>query len=216
VPTAYLIMNERTLLGTPLKRQAALASTQGARAACLLGCRLCAEQDLDGTPLVHCPVSRVCFGERQIEVEYSPSEAFATAATDSMFSCPGRAMNQALADKMPVYAYEFGDRTAPTYVGPTTFPLLAAHTYELSYLFPGFHGGGDAKVALNPLQEKLSDEMVDYFAHVAQLPSREDRWPRFNPAQDNVMALALPTATMTTGRFAQTHHCGFWDQAGVY
>lgn len=146
----------------------------------------------------------------------SPSEAFAAAATDSMFACTGRAMGQALADKIPVYAYEFADRTAPSYVGPTTFPLLAAHTYELAYVFPGFRGGGNAEVNLNPLQEKLSDKMVDYFAHVAQLSSGKTDWPRFDPKQDNYMIFALPSASVVTGRFADTHHCGFWDRTGVY
>lgn len=146
----------------------------------------------------------------------SPSEAFAAASTDSMFACTGLAMSRALADKIPVYAYEFGDRTAPSYVGPTTFPLLAAHTYELAYVFPGFRGGGDAQVRLNPLQEKLSDEMVGYFANVAQLPLREAEWSHFNPDQNNFMTFALPKSRMVSNRFADVHYCAFWDRAGVY
>ncbi|MDY0977192.1 carboxylesterase family protein [Massilia sp. CFBP9012] len=146
----------------------------------------------------------------------SPSEAFAASATDSMFACAGRAMSRALADKMPVYAYEFSDRTAPSYVGATTFPLMAAHTYELAYVFPGFRGGGDAQVLLNPLQEKLSDEMVDYFANLASLPGSAGNWPRFDPAKDNVMTFVLPHARVISGQFADTHHCAFWDRSGSY
>lgn len=146
----------------------------------------------------------------------SPSEAFAAAATDSMFACTGRAMGQALAGRIPVYAYEFSDRTAPSYVGPTTFPLLAAHTSELSYVFPGFRGGSDIQVSLNPLQEKLSDDMVGFFSQLAKMPSRETQWPRFDPAQDNVMVFALPNARMVSGRFSRAHRCDFWDKTGVY
>lgn len=146
----------------------------------------------------------------------SPSEAFAATLTDSMFACTGRAMSQMLADKMPVYVYEFGDRTAPSYVEPTTFPLLAAHTYELPYVFPGFRGGGDAHVELNPLQEKLSDQMVNYFANLAKFPTQEEKWPRFNLKQDNVMTFALPGARVVSGRFADAHHCAFWDRSGSY
>ncbi|RYG28328.1 hypothetical protein EON81_28710 [bacterium] len=146
----------------------------------------------------------------------SPSEAFAAASTDSMFACTGLAMSRALADKIPVYAYEFGDRTAPSYVGPTTFPLLAAHTYELPYIFNGFRGGGYAEVALNPLQDKLSDEMVGYFANVSELPSKEAEWPRFDPARENVMAFTLPASRVVSGRVANAHHCEFWDQTGTY
>lgn len=146
----------------------------------------------------------------------NPSEAFAAAVTDSMFSCPARAMNRTLADKIPVYAYEFSDRTAPSYVGPVSFPLLAAHTYELGYLFPGFRGGSDIQVKLNPLQEKLSDEMVNYFADMANISARQHHWPRFNPQSDNYMTFALPKARMISGRFAETHHCLFWDQQAIY
>jgi para-nitrobenzyl esterase len=146
----------------------------------------------------------------------SPSEAFAAAATDSMFACTGRAMSRALTDKMPVYTYEFSDRTAPSYVVPTTFPLLAAHTYELAYLFEGFRGGGYAQLSLNPFQEQLSREMVGYFANVAGFPRRQGDWPRSDPAKDNIMSFALPNARMVTGQFADTHHCAFWDQTGSY
>lgn len=147
----------------------------------------------------------------------SASEAFAAASTDSMFSCTGLAMSRALADKIPVYAYEFSDRTAPSYVSPTSFPLLAAHTYELSYVFPGFRGGSDIRPILNPMQEKLADEIVGYFANVAGLAAtRGNEWPRFDPQQNNFMTFALPAARMVSGRFVEAHHCAFWDQTGVY
>jgi para-nitrobenzyl esterase len=133
-----------------------------------------------------------------------------------MFACTGLAMNRALTDKIPVYAYKFSDGTAPSYVGPTAFPLLAAHTYELSYIFPGFRGGADVTVRLNRLQEKLSDEMVGYFANVAGLSARENEWPRFDPKRDNIMTFALPQARLVSGRFAEFHHCAFWDRTGTY
>lgn len=146
----------------------------------------------------------------------NPSEAFAATVTDSLFSCPARAMNRLLAEKIPVYAYEFSDRTAPSYIGATTFPLLASHTFELAYLFPGFHGGSAVKVSLNPLQERLSDEMVGYFAAIKDMHSREKSWPRYSAKSDNYMTFALPTAHMVTGRFADAHHCHFWDKQAVY
>ena len=145
----------------------------------------------------------------------SPSEAFAAAATDSMFACTGAAMHRTLAGRIPVYAYEFSDATAPSYVGPTSFPLLASHTYELAYIFPGFRGGADVTVRLNPLQEKLSDQMIDLFAHVATLPGRAD-WPRYDAARDNVMTFKLPAAELVAGRFVTFHRCAFWDRANIY
>lgn len=70
-----------------------------------------------------------------------------------MISWRGDSGCRAVSQTTPVYACDFADRTAPSYLKPTTFPLGAAHTYELPYLFQGFHGGtAGFPVALNPLQ----------------------------------------------------------------
>jgi para-nitrobenzyl esterase len=147
----------------------------------------------------------------------SPSEAYAAAATDYLFSCPALMVNRWASQATTVYAYEFADRTAPSYLKPTTFPLGAAHTYELPYLFPGFRGGtAGIPVTLNPLQEKLSDEMVRYWTSASGASQWKD-WPRYAPDQQNVLRLMLPQSqVLRAGRFTKDHHCGFWDQAGIY
>jgi len=155
--------------------------------------------------------------EYPVDAYNSPSEAYAAAATDYLFSCPALMVNRWASQATTVYAYEFADRTAPSYLEPTTFPLGAAHTYELSYLFPGFHGGTTGiPVALNPLQEKLSDEMVRYWTTAGEASQWRD-WPRYVPEQQNILRLMLPQSqVLRAGRFAEDHHCGFWDQAGIY
>ena len=166
------------------------------------------------------------FGDRlagQLEREYptdaynSPSEAFAAAATDYLFACPARMVNRWASASTAVYAYEFADRTAPSYLKPTTFALGAAHTYELPYLFPGFHGGNAGlPVSLNALQESLSDEMVAYWTQLAK-PAQWQGWRRYDVEQENIFRLMLPLSqTLPAGRFAKDHHCEFWDQTGVY
>lgn len=154
--------------------------------------------------------------EYPLERYDSASEAYSAAVTDSLFSCPGRAAQTALAAKIPVYAYEFSEGTAPSYAAPTTFPLLAAHTLELPYLFPGFRGGGDAKVILNPLQEKLSSEMVGYFSAASRLGRTASPWERYRPAEENVMNFALPRGEMVKSRFSKFHRCAFWQTTGIY
>lgn len=155
--------------------------------------------------------------EYRTEVYNSPSEAFAAAVTDYMFACPGRMVNRWASAATPVYAYEFADRTAPSYLKPTTYPLGAAHTYELPYLFPGFHGGSSGlPVRLNPLQESLSDEMVAYWAQPGKA-AQWKAWGRYSADHDNVLRLMLPASHMLPqGRFAKDHRCEFWDQTGVY
>ncbi|WP_455816112.1 carboxylesterase family protein [Pseudomonas cerasi] len=69
----------------------------------------------------------------------TPSEGFAAAVTDSQFACPARAVNQWTEGKTPVFAYEFADRTEPSYLKATTFPLGAAiplnwHTFSLVFM----------------------------------------------------------------------------------
>ncbi|TCM46343.1 carboxylesterase type B [Rhizobium sp. PP-F2F-G48] len=147
----------------------------------------------------------------------SPSEAYAAAVTDYLFACPALALNRWVSAKSPVYAYEFADRTAPSYLKPTTFPLGAAHTSELQYLFPGYHGGAMGQpVTLNPLQEKLSDEMVRYWTTVANA-NQWEHWPKYDPSQQNVLRLKLPSSqVLPPGRFVADHHCNFWDQQGIY
>jgi para-nitrobenzyl esterase len=160
---------------------------------------------------------------RRVREEYRaenynwPSEAYAAVATDYLFACSAQMVNRWASQATPVYAYEFADRTAPSYLKPTTFPLGAAHTYELPYLFPGFHGGAAGlPVALNPLQEKLSDEMVRYWTTAGEASQWSD-WPRYAPERQNVLRLMLPQSqVLRAGRFAEDHHCGFWEQTGIY
>jgi para-nitrobenzyl esterase len=132
------------------------------------------------------------------------------------FACPGRALNRWASDKIPTYAYEFADRTAPSYLEPTTFAMGAAHTFELAYLFPGFHGGAGKPVELNPLQAKLADKMVDYWSTAGLAAERETQWPRYTPEQDDYLSLTLPEPRMTSKIFADVHNCGFWDRTGIY
>ncbi|WP_392551343.1 carboxylesterase family protein [Orbus wheelerorum] len=144
------------------------------------------------------------------------SNAFAAAATDMEFACTARMINRLVADKMPTYAYEFSDRTAPSYLKPTSFALGAAHTYELSYIFPGFHGGNGIKTKLNAFQEKLSNQMVQFWTKTDKLTDGHFNWSAYDKQKDNYMRLILPQAVMQENYFNQVHHCDFWDASGAY
>jgi para-nitrobenzyl esterase len=146
----------------------------------------------------------------------TPSDAFGAAATDMLFACTARAVNSRLSSHTPTYAYEFADRTAPSYLKPTTFALGAAHTSELAYLFPGFHGGDGLKLSLNPLQSKLSDEMVKFWTNSSMRKQQERIWPRYVASKENVMRFVLPYGRMVEHSFSEMHHCNFWDALDVY
>ncbi len=65
----------------------------------------------------------------------------------------------------PVYAYEFNDRSAPAPdpLRDLPFPVGASHSLELRYLFD--IGGAPP---LNPAQQALSDQMIDYWSDIRQ------------------------------------------------
>jgi para-nitrobenzyl esterase len=153
--------------------------------------------------------------EYSLQNYLSPSVAFSAAVTDYLFACTGRKVNQWLADQMPTYAYEFADRTAPSYLAPTSFDLGAAHTYELSYLFPHYHGARGVMTNLNTWQEGLSSKMVKYWTSVDNA-SQWGSWQRYDAKQDNYIRLILPEPEMTAGTFGREHHCEFWDGTGLY
>jgi para-nitrobenzyl esterase len=65
----------------------------------------------------------------------SPDLAYAQVLTDPVFSCPALEADN-LAARTGVYAYEFSDPDPPNDFGLTfTFPLGAAHSTELQYVF---------------------------------------------------------------------------------
>ncbi|WP_326834187.1 carboxylesterase family protein [Amycolatopsis rhabdoformis] len=139
-----------------------------------------------------------------IAAEYPPSafggnasRAYAAAVTDSAFAC----VADTLARSLPsVWRYDFTDATSPALAGvQAPFPLGAAHSFELPYLFD--LDGHPA--AFTAAQQSLADQMVDAwaaFVHGAPPPS----WPA-----GSVVSLAADGVHPDPG-FAVDHHCTFW------
>lgn len=157
----------------------------------------------------------------KVLVEYSlrdyisPGLAYAAAVTDSLYACTGHKVNELLAEKMPTYAYEFADQTAPSYLEATSFSLGAAHTFELQYLFANYHGAKGIIRPLNPLQQKLSAKMIEYWTGISR-GAEGYLWPRYDAKLDNYMTLISPEPIMRSGSFVSEHKCKFWDQSGLY
>ncbi len=148
----------------------------------------------------------------------SPSEALGAAETDGGFSCPMRQMAQTVAGHDPrTYAYEFMDRTAPSYMEPASFPYGAAHTSEIQYLFPQYHGSKGTPRPLNAEQQQLSDQMVSYWTTFARNgspnSSRTPNWPSYKDGVGDNWQLLQLSAPVTAAKreFASRHNCDFWD-----
>jgi para-nitrobenzyl esterase len=153
----------------------------------------------------------------------SPSLAYVAVGTDAGQACRHRLLDQLLSKWVPVYAYEFRDRTAPYYFPPMSFPVRAAHTIDIQYLFPLWHGGPKGIIhQLNSQQQRLSDQLVDFWTTFARTGNpngtRNRPWPRYEAKLDNYFIENIPNSTVIAGvsAFAADHHCRFWESTYVF
>ena len=136
--------------------------------------------------------------------------AYATAVTDGIFACPASEMASGLSRGAQVYGYEFNDRDAPApdLLRTVPFPVGASHSLELRYLFDV--GGAPA---LDAAQEKLSEQMIDYWSgFVATGAPHADaapQWPAVSRERGPWMSLQTPEVRTFT-QFYDDHQCGFW------
>jgi para-nitrobenzyl esterase len=144
----------------------------------------------------------------------SPDLAFAKVLTDSEFSCPAL-LADFLTQGSGTYAYEFSDPAPPNDFGiKFTFPLGAAHSTELQYVF-GKVPLLDITPSFKPDQFALSAQMMGYWTRFAATGNPNagaaPHWPGFGGATPQLQEL-IPNATApeTETVFAGFHQCAFW------
>lgn len=153
--------------------------------------------------------------------EYSPdnyvnaAEAYSAVATDAIFACPALKLNQILSEQIPVYAYEFADRTAPSYLPVTSYGVGAAHTFEIPYLFRGFNGSSGKDTSLNSQQQKLAMVMQRIFTHPERVQNVLPVWKPFDKKSQNFMRFKLPKPDAARASFSKIHKCDFWTKLGL-
>jgi para-nitrobenzyl esterase len=150
----------------------------------------------------------------------SASEALAAAETDYFLICPSYKFDTWTAPYIPVYAFRFDDRSVPMYMAPVSFPYGAAHTSEMQFLFPGFHGGSGVVQSLSPPEQALSVQMIGYWTTFAKSgdPNHAGAppWPKFNAA-GAFMSLRTPAPTaISENEIVTQHHCAAWDTVSQY
>jgi para-nitrobenzyl esterase len=145
----------------------------------------------------------------------TPSIALSTVETDfgvALSTCNHLAAYRAFSSgphPVPVYAYQFADRTAPPLLDVPNFDEGAEHAVELNFLFPHLFGA-----PLTAAQEALSTTMVRYwtnFAHHGN-PSGPDlpRWPRFR-SDDDVLSLDIGPGRVRRVNPGPASNCAFWE-----
>jgi para-nitrobenzyl esterase len=139
----------------------------------------------------------------------SPSLAEIAAAEDGK-RCVVLTLDRSLSRFVPVYAYEFADRSAPSYFPERSYPMNAYHTAELQYLFPLFRGARGTAHALNASQESLARKMIGWWSAFARsgAPGTQDApWPAFRDGANSVQIIG--------GEASNANSCGFWDSLGA-
>jgi para-nitrobenzyl esterase len=146
----------------------------------------------------------------------SPDLAYAAVLTDSEFSCPA-VLTDSLTARSGVYAYEFSDPNPPNDFGiHFSFPLGAAHSTELQYVFQRIPFL-DTIPPFTNAQLALSNLMIGYWTRFAATgnpngsPAKVPFWPRWTgstgPIQELVPGITAPESFAT---FSAFHKCGFW------
>ena len=137
--------------------------------------------------------------------------AYSAAVTDQAFACVADTLAGAYADRAAVYAYEFDDQKPPPPPGlaRSPFPLGAAHSLELQYLF---QLGTDPEFA--PDQLTLSDRMIRYWSRFVATgnpnPPDQPTWPRYDRSDPRVLRL-VPAGDQVAADAGAEHQCAFWN-----
>ena len=148
----------------------------------------------------------------------SASEALAAAETDSYMACPALKVDLLLSKHVPVYAYEFVYRDGPSDIPKVSFPIGAAHSVELQYIFKDWHWGPQSVAqTLDQVQQRLASNMTRYWTNFAKSGATDaptPDWSKFVPGQEK-MALLQPGNFVMGGGFADRHKCQFWNKVST-
>ena len=151
----------------------------------------------------------------------NPSLAWIAVGTDANV-CRHPYLNNNASKFVPLYAYEFADRLAPWYFPPLSFAHGAAHTIDIQFLFPGWHGGPLGAVhKLTAQEQALSRQLVGYWTsfmytgnpnHAGVRP-----WPIYTAGSAVYLSQNVPESSpMPAADFLAAHNCAFWDTVLIY
>jgi para-nitrobenzyl esterase len=151
----------------------------------------------------------------------NPGAAWVAVGTDANV-CRHPQLNKHVSEFVPLYAYEFSDRNAPWYFPPISFAHGAAHTIDIQFLFPDWHGGPlGIQHKLTAQERVLSEQLVTAwtnFMYTGNPNLMGDRpWPRYTANSEVYFSQNVPkSSTITPAQFIAAHNCAFWDTVLIY
>ncbi len=188
--------------------------------------------ELDGTAMteaeykvavsgfVGAPLQPLLTGLLYPSAKYGAPNLAASQVFTDVFACQANELARRASGRVPVFQFEFADRTAPRVFDDPFMDVGAYHAADLMYWFQRPVGG--APLAFTPKQQQLSEQMVRYlkrFMHQgdpnadASTPSAstDPRWPAYTTLDKPVFSWTAGGGQLSTGGgFARDHQCGTW------
>jgi carboxylesterase type B len=154
---------------------------------------------------------------RAFPAPYTAAYAIGAIWTDSghlagIGGCPAQQLAAQFASTTPTFFYQFDDRHAPGLGNyPPGYQWGAAHTSELTYLWPGF----SPAARLTPPQLELSRQMIAWWGAFASRGAPRAPGQPYWPAYTSHLLMSLrpggQSRTITAATFDAEHQCAFWD-----
>jgi para-nitrobenzyl esterase len=130
--------------------------------------------------------------------------------SDANFACPALEVDRWTSRRVPTFAYQFNDDTAPQrFAPPGALPAVATHSSEIQYLFD--QPNTLVPATLNADQEALALTMRSAWANFAASGNpaiRDVPWPTIGH-RERFLSLVTP-GPVVEDDFASSHHCAFW------
>ena len=164
-------------------------------------------------PSSACPAPRAAAiaAEYPLGAYHAPDVAFSTLVSDANFACPALQVDRWTSARVPTFAYQFNDDTAPAALRTApALPAVATHSSELQYLFD--LPNTPVPATLDADQQPLADAMRAAWASFAadRRPVNGGACPgrRSPPGRRSCRSSRRSHRSRPASR--ATHHCSFW------
>jgi para-nitrobenzyl esterase len=142
------------------------------------------------------------------------SVALGALGTDLLFACNSRLSAKLQEANASVYVYEFADDTVPAFIPGRSFPMGAAHTTELNYLFDT---GSFTRTAA---QDAVAASLVSHWSRFAATgnpnpAATPTAWPAFGATDQILQYNPVGTTLLPDATFSATHRCSTVWTPGV-
>lgn len=145
-----------------------------------------------------------------LNAAYAVSAVMTDSGMRGFGGCTSLALAEAMSKAAPVYYYQFEDPDPPFDLRSDGYRFAAAHSAELTYLWPG-GAFAERSARLTPQQRRLSDRMIDYWSAFVRDLDPKGGW-RSLGASNALLGLrpGAADALISAHAFRREHRCALW------